>query len=447
MMKFTAACGICSVLLVGAAPASAAPCRVALLPFHGPAATEMQDVIVSALPSSCVAVPGRPASGPRSAAILARELGVGAFMEGRVVKARRWQLRLWVRRGRGVRRAMWMGRGLKGLVATVQRGAPSAVRAMLTDAAGTLPAAPPSSETPASAPVAEAKTAPEAAPPAASEPAPAAPPADDPPPRRASRVSGRPARESSESTDETTVAESATRVSRPGRPLVEMSLGPRVISRTFTYTDNLSALPGYVLGGALAVAAEGEFYPSFTSRKEADIGLAGQFESAVGAKTSANGSARDTKVRSYRVGGRLRVPAGSFMFTLGGDYGEHRFEVDVGSVQAMAPNVRYSFLRPSVSMRIDTGARLSLGLTGAYLHILSVGEMNDVSRFPRVTAVGAEVDAFLGYAIDQSLEVRLVADLRHYAQTMHVTPTDKYIAGGALDEHVGGSLLLTYRLR
>jgi hypothetical protein len=224
----------------------------------------------------------------------------------------------------------------------------------------------------------------------------------------------------------------------------EMSLGPTVISRTFTYTDNLSGLPGYNLGGALAVSADAELYPAASTGT--DIGLAARFESSVGAKTNSGGLPRDTRMRTYRIGGRLRMPIRSVLVTAGGDYGEHRFEVDVDSAM-MAPNVRYSFVRPSVGMRIDALERLSLGVDAAYLHILSVGGMNDKTRFPRITAVGAEFDAYLGYTIDQSLEVRLLADLRHYAQTMHVTPGDPLIAGGALDEHFGGSLLLTYRLR
>jgi hypothetical protein len=455
MKKFVAACVISAAFLAAPAGDAHAACRVALVPFKGPGAGELQDIVVTSLPGECLSVPGRVANGPGASAALARQLGAGAFIEGKVIKLRRWYLRLWVRRvGAFARKAAWTGRRRRELLATVQRGAPAALRAMLKDRRGLLPsvpppggepsaapepAAPPPAAAPAPAPVAEESAPAAEEKPAADIPAPAE---EAPPPRRALAERTPSPGLNDEPPGLAALAPAAPLVRHP---MLEMSVGPRVISRAFSYTDNLSGLPGYTLGGALAVAAEGEFFPTANSKRGVDIGIGGEFESSVGAKTTGPGGApADTRVRHYRVGGRLRIPAHSFLFTLGGDYGEHQFEVDVN---AMVPNVRYAFLRPSLGMRIDTGGKLSLGLTAAYLHILSVGGLNDQSRFPRITAVGAEVDASLGYAIDESLEVRLVADLRHYAQSMHVNPGDPYIAGGALDEHFGGSFLLTYRLR
>src|SRR5947208_2246037 len=71
-------------------------------------------------------------------------------------------------------------------------------------------------------------------------------------------------------------------------PLWEIAVGPRILSRTFTYTDNLSGLPGYTLSGALALAAEGELYPTASNPASGarNFGFAGYFETSVGAKTS-----------------------------------------------------------------------------------------------------------------------------------------------------------------
>jgi hypothetical protein len=86
-------------------------------------------------------------------------------------------------------------------------------------------------------------------------------------------------------------------------------------------------------------------------------------------------------------------------------------------------------------------------VTAAYLHVLSVGDLGDSDRFPRMTAKGAEVNVMVGMELDRDFELRLVADLRHYAHSMNVKQGDPLIVGGAVDEHFGASLLINYRLR
>jgi hypothetical protein len=426
MKKYAAACGIGLLFAAGwAGTASAAACRVAVFPFKGQLAAEMQDIIVASLPGKCLAVPG---SGRGSYPEVSKRLGVGGIVEGRITKDRLWHLRLWVRTNGDsgeLQRAVWGGRRMRDLIVAVQRGAPTSMREMLRGALyGEM-------ALPGAGPVATA--APEGG---SSEPSGSG--------GAESKSTGRSRPAAAESEDPPGVSKSGGDSSRPS--MLEMSVGPRVISRTFTYTDNLSGLPGYTLGSALAVAASAEFYPTAGSGRTVDVGAAGWFESTVGAKTAQNGAARDTRQRAYYLGGRVRIPARNFLFALGADYGQHEFAIDADS-ETVIPNVRYSFVRPSLAMRVETGGNLSLGITAAYLNILSVAGLNDRSRFPRITAVGAEVDAFVGYAIDEKLELRVVADLRHYATDMHVAVGDPYIAGGALDEHFGGSVLITYRLR
>ena len=98
-------------------------------------------------------------------------------------------------------------------------------------------------------------------------------------------------------------------------------------------------------------------------------------------------------------------------------------------------------------MRAEAGGGLSLNLTLAYLNVLSVGELGQDDRFPRDTVVGAEVGAGIGYTVDENFELHFVADLRHYAHSMNVRPGDKYLVGGALDEHFGVALLVSYHAR
>jgi hypothetical protein len=440
MKKYAAACGISVLLMAGwAGTASAAGCRVALFPFKGPLASEMQDIIVASLPGKCLAVPG---SGRGTYTQVAGRLGVGGIIEGRVTRDRVWHLRLWVRTSGSngeLQRAVWGGRRMRDLLMAVQRGAPSSMREMLSGAIGAGGPLPgpvvtvaPTDGAAAAAPSSSGESSSGSGPPSAPE---------EPPARsRAARPASAENEEPPGRTADVSASGSSTR-----RSMLEMSVGPRIISRTFTYTDNLSQLPGYTLGSALGVGGDAEAYFTSASRP-VDLGAAVAFESSVGAKTQQNGAARDTRMRAYRLGPRIRVPARNFLFALGADYGQHEFAIDIES-DTIVPNVRYTFVRPSLGMRVETGGNLSLSLNAAYLNILSVAGLNDKTRFPRITAVGAEVEAAVGYAIDENLEIRVLADLRHYAQDMHVAPGDPYIAGGALDEHFGGSVVITYRLR
>jgi hypothetical protein len=423
--------GLCTSLAVATASpplAAAATRRVLLLPFEGPSATEVQQVINSALSNDVVLIPNEQAeraaqllsarseNGPEAYAALSRRLKSVAVIEGKVVKDDRWRLRLSVRQGANGTVAgsvAWSGLKFKEMVANVQRGAPYWMQSMLDAAESGLPvaAAPRSSSSSSRMAASEAEDPP------------------DPGPASAS------------------VRAAPTEYS-PAEPMWEVSLGPRVLARTFTYTDNLAGLPGYTLAGAPALALDATLFPTAGGTSPArNFGFAGHFETSVAVKTvGRHGAAsHDTSLRAYWLGGRYRLPSNNLLFTFGADYGEHRFDIDVAD--AAPPNVRYSFIRPSVMARAEAGGGLSLSLTLAYLHVLSVGAMGQDDRFPRDSAVGAEVDAGVGYAVDQNFEIKLVADLRHYAHSMHVKQGDPFIVGGALDEHFGAALLISYHAR
>jgi len=225
-------------------------------------------------------------------------------------------------------------------------------------------------------------------------------------------------------------------------------MGPRVLTRTLAFTDNVSGIPGYSLRGAAAILAAGEIYPAAGSSSSASgIGFSGEWESSVGAKTVGEDglTSYPTTIRSYRVGARYRVVGETSFASFGVDYGEHQFDLEVPNV--IAPNVKYTFLRPMARGSILVASGWSLGLTVGYLHVLSIGGMGDEGMFPRMSAMGAEVRTSLGYRIDPEFSLELVADLRHYAHKMNVQPGDALVVGGAVDEHFGAALLATYRVR
>jgi hypothetical protein len=427
--------GLCAgflAVVAGVHPAFAST-RVIVLPFEGPAADQIQGAIGPALPGDYALVPlaqlrrsmqqGGRLRGSEGYAGLAHRLHAAALIGGKVTRDNRWHLRLYVRHGNSGAVAgtvVWSGASPKDLVDSVRWGASYWLQSMLAGAE-----AGPGMQVREAAFRQEVRGSGN----------------DEPPAITQSRSTAR----SPGSARPATATEGAAVQARP--PAWEVSLGPRVLTRTFTYVDNISGLPGYTLSGAPAIVGQLELYPlMFRADFYRNFGFAGYFETSIGAKTGdrAGAAAHATTLLAYRAGPRYRMTSDNFTVALGLDYGVHSFDMDG---ENMAPNVRYSVLRPSIAGRSELARGLSLMVTAAYLHVLSVGDLDDKTKFPRVTAVGAELGIGVGYSIDRDFEVRLVADLRHYAHSMHVQVGDPLIVGGALDEHFGAALLISYRLR
>jgi hypothetical protein len=464
------------VLLMPLAARAAKP-RVAILPFIGPGGEDVENPIIETLPRGYVLVPlelidkavkpfgKKPPITPAFYVAMARKLAAVAIIDGRTSSDAGWRLRMTVRRGANgsVAGALdFRGGSRKELEANVRTQAPNWLQTLLDKAVG-FPSPPPGG-----APPPLVTRAPEPQRIADSPPINFTPRFKEPSPNDATdRGAG--ARRSDRRTDATSPerggqeadVESASRAEDrnrdsddeaipPDAPLRwEISLGPRVISRAFVFTDNLAGLPGYTLPATTGVAGEATFFPAAHSRSAArHFGFSGEWATSVGAKTVGRDGARSypTRSQSYRVGPRYQVRSSHFAFDVGADYGNHQFQLDVTDA-ILPPNVDYTFLRPNLSTQLDVAGGVSLRLEAAYLHILSVGGLGDENRFPRISSVGAEVGASVGYALDSDFEVRLSASLRHYAHSMHVKVGDPFIVGGAVDEHFGGSLLLTYRIR
>jgi hypothetical protein len=229
--------------------------------------------------------------------------------------------------------------------------------------------------------------------------------------------------------------------------MLEASIGPRAISRALTFSDNFSALPAYRLPGAPGLASEMSFYPGARSSSWlGNIGLAGAFETSLGATTQSRPGAAETPTRhrAYRLGIRARVPATIATLLLGADYGEQHFVLQVPD--RLSVESHYGFLRPNLAARVAVG-RVSFVLSAGYLQLRETGGLTASSLFPKATVRGSDVGLTMGYALDRSLEVQLGADYRRYAYTLNTEETDALRVGGAIDEYTGLTALLTYRFR
>jgi hypothetical protein len=431
-------------LLTAAGTEARAIGKVAVLPFTGPpipvvqrALYVCQRTVTSSIPPAYQLVPpanlartmggGRPAA-PSEFIGLARRHQATALIEGMVTVEgrRRWRLRVIVRRastGLPVGTVTWSGVGSRPLISNLQRNAGQWVASLLQRTGG-----------------------PTAEPPGGDGGTPVAMGEDDDEPSD----SDRPVAAGDEDSGISSSMGSSGRRGRANMPSTwAFSLGPRLVSRTFVFTDNVAQLPGYNLPGAPALAGEVEFFPALRTDSVArNIGFAAFYESTIGAKTQrSDGGTGATLARSYRVGARYRVPLDTAAVLLGTDYMQHFFNLDVDN--ALPPNVNYSVVRPSVAGRVSMGRKLVLGLTAAYLHILSAGALSNADRFPNLTTLGAEAGATVSYMLDNELDLTAGVDMRYYAHTMNAQPGDppNRLVGGAIDAHLGASVMLTYRLR
>jgi hypothetical protein len=437
--------GVLLLAMVATAPTGAAAAdKVLLLPFAGPSARRVQAKFKEALPPEVAVVPADQASraakvfrrrsgGDEQAyAATARKLDATAIVEGTVKRRRGWEVRLSMRSGTTgavVGSVTWSGARLRNLNANVARSTPqwvSAMREQMQGGDGATPAAEVDMPT-------SNRAQPQAA--RSSVPTERELASLDAPDGPSERVAAR----------ETSVEASAP--DPTSLPVWEISVGPRVVSRSFAYTDNAARLPGYTLAGAAGVAAEASVFPAMGSETFIKyMGLGGSFDTTVSAKTvGSNGAASiDTTLRAYRLGLRYRMPAArSLLITGGFDYGQDQVTINVPDT--VPPNVAYGYLRPSVTGKVAIGSRVSLSVAAAYLHVLDLGQMGANQRFPRDSARGAELGAAVGYALDDSFELRLVGDLRRYVHAMNSQAGDRYLVGGAVDEHFGASVLITYR--
>jgi hypothetical protein len=401
------------LLLVAPTPAWSSDVnhRVAVIKgFAGPQAERIQGAVETGLagrfdvvPDSRVAAAAQRQGvglvGDADFARLGRTLDVRAFVSAYTQKRDRrgWQVRLVVRRGdtgTAVGRLLVTGRRLDRLERTLTRQTSPRLQALVEEAASI-------------------KAAPES-----EGPLPAA------------------------AYEQEAVVEDSER--RPGE-LIELTLDGRVFSRSFTYAQNVSRLPGYRLNRALATALEATLRPGvLISDSLAGIGIVGGLEYGLGVRSVGVGDNRATNdVRGYSVGLEYRLGQGASSVAPQIAYASSSFIT--GDVDSSAPNVRYRLLSGGAAGRWAILPRFALLGRAAYLHALSAGPLSEPGRFSRATVRGVQGEAAAAFAITPDLEVRATAGLRRFGLDMNSKPGDLWVAGGAVDQLIWGGLGLAYR--
>jgi hypothetical protein len=249
-----------------------------------------------------------------------------------------------------------------------------------------------------------------------------------------------------------TTTATASEDTAPRPPALDIALTGRLFARHLSYTSDLfGQFRNYDLAAGPAAALRIDIFPGawFTRGAGAHIGitLAGDYAFGISSVyADAPGQTFATQSWGFSGGVRGRVPIGPVELGAVVAYGMQTFTV--GAPQdgddPGVPDVQYQYLRFGLTGRFALGSRVAITAEGAFLYVLSIGEMKD-RFFPRATANGAEASLGLAIVTVAGLEVRAGVDIRRYFYGMHSQPGDEFVAGGAVDQYMGAFLGLAWR--
>ncbi len=231
------------------------------------------------------------------------------------------------------------------------------------------------------------------------------------------------------------------------RPMaLRLGVGFTGLNRNYTYRDDIfDALSKYRLPWGPAPSAELEFFPGalFSSGIAANFGIRGAFNYVVGVSSVANGvkfASSSMKLQASLVG---RIPIRIVEVQVGVGYGMQTFGIAAssgGTDRPNIPNVSYGGIRPMLEATVHFTPIFGLHLGGAYQVLISKGELAAAPYFPRSVGGGADMWVAVSVKPLSHFAIRLQGDYSRYFFSLKPEVGDPYIAGGALDEYLSGTI-------
>jgi hypothetical protein len=250
-------------------------------------------------------------------------------------------------------------------------------------------------------------------------------------------------------------ASGATGTTGAAGTALDLAVGPRFMSRNLSWAPGGTALHGYTLGFAPSVGALLAWYPAahVMGGWASNVGLAASIEYTPGLMSDGPMNARfPTSESDYWAGARGRLIFGAVQgsLTLGG--GQQTF-IFHGSATAdrtalaNLPDVKYTYARVGLDVRVTLPAKLALMLGGGYRYVLGAGDQNFLIQamgyFPSSKFLAFDATVGVGYKFLSLLEARAGFDLRRYQMT---AGANTFMASGATDQYLGLSLQLALLL-
>jgi hypothetical protein len=461
------------VMATGAGLAQAAPKRLGVLNFRGPAEGATRNVVTKVGKAHKYQVVGGQAIAKTASKLhvtlsdndgfraVAKELGIAAFVTGEVTKKKAM---LTVRSGEDgsvSAEASWAGANPRKVSKAVAKtfwrrlgpaiersNAPSGAKQAVVaeEAAAPETGADEPGDEPAASKSDNKKVAEEAA------------PSDSDRPRKSSKKKS----DGDEAGSETTVSEHADEPEgdsgMTGQALI-LGVGPRILSRALAYTDDrYHRNSKYNLGVAPEVGLNVELYPGALAGVggiASDIGVVADVSYMLPVVTSP----APNKVGQYKTyslawsaGAKIRLPFGLFGTVA---YGSQRFQLQPsmsGTSGVDVPMVDYRFVRIGGGGRFAVTPEVSIMANLAYLHCLSLGQIAFASYYPKATCAAVEAGGGVGYRVSSLIEVQGGVSLRRFGLNFHQVYGDQYasvatdtsirVAGGAVDQYILGYVAL-----
>ncbi len=251
-------------------------------------------------------------------------------------------------------------------------------------------------------------------------------------------------------------------LARPGTaarriPFLAVEGGVDLLNRSFTYVQPVTNLRRYSLPLFPLAMAKVEFYPLALSRQDflGGIGLEASFSFAPWLRSRRESTMEDvypTSTMRIDAGLSWRImPVKSFNFSLIPLVGirSHSFTVapnSMGTRLDLLPNLSYLGLKAGVGFEVGVADDLFF-IFGrfAVIPVLNSGEIISAAFFPNGSNLGLDGSLGVGVAVLKSLQLRAAFDFNRYGLTFKTEPTDAFVAQGAIDQYLGGTVSLRFQ--
>lgn len=239
-------------------------------------------------------------------------------------------------------------------------------------------------------------------------------------------------------------------------PFVAAELGVDLLNRSFSYVQPVTNLRRYGLPLFPMAAAKLEFYPLALSRQDVLAGLG--LELSVGfapwlrsRRESAMDDVYPTSTLRFDGGLAWRImPSQSLNLSLiplvGVRY--HTFTVapNAGGTRLdLLPNLAYVGLKAGLGFELGlVNDVLTLFGRFAVVPVFSSGEIISSAFFARGSNLGLDGQVGVGVRLVGPLSIRAAFDFTRYGLTFQTEATDAFVAQGAVDQYLGGTVALRF---
>ena len=237
--------------------------------------------------------------------------------------------------------------------------------------------------------------------------------------------------------------------------VIAAELGADILSRSYGYVNPTTTnLRRYDTFFAMPTARI-ELFPIAlaTSGVLGGLGLEGQVSLATWLKSGRANTAEAYPTNTMRIDAGLLwriMPSSSMGLAFYPIVGIrlHSFNVNAaadGTRLDGLPNLNYFGLRAGLGIDVPL-ANNAVVIFARFVAIpvFASGEVISAAFFKTGSNFGLEGKAGVGIRIVNHLQVRLAFDFTRYGMTFTTTPTDTYIAAGAVDQYLGGTASLRF---